>query len=109
MKPKSILLLLIAFTMLYACNKTEPIQPVKNDLTGMWASSGHATTWVIDNTNGAGDNVKYTEINKTDGRYLQVDVQPNTFHETYKISAVDKTSMILLDSKSVEWDFVRVR
>ncbi|MBB6109735.1 hypothetical protein SAMN05421821_105153 [Mucilaginibacter lappiensis] len=108
MKPKSLILLLLLITLFVsACVKDYQIEPVKNDLTGIWTSSDRTMTWAIENTKGIGYNAKFTELKKSDGRYLRVEMP--MINETYKITEVNKHDMILVDSKNFQLSFNKIR
>jgi hypothetical protein len=106
MKPNLIILLLAMIT-LQACNKTQDIQPIKPTLIGVWSTAN--ATWVINNTDGFGGNVRYTAYQSGGVTYLHQVIPPAGIDVVYVVARLDERELVLVDPDGVELGFVRVR
>jgi hypothetical protein len=100
---------LIALLALQSCHNNHEIEPAGNNLLGTWSSVKNGYTWSIENTIGVGYDAKFTELDKADGRYLQVNIPAIPINDTYKVSNVDALSLILISSKGDTVSFARIR
>jgi ABC-type proline/glycine betaine transport system substrate-binding protein len=109
MNSKTIILLLSIAICLVAtgCAKDQAVQPVRPTLIGVWSTAGQ--TWVIQNTDGVGYNVKYTAYTKGGVDYLHQVIAPAGIDMVYTVARLEDRRMVLVDTAGVELVFIRGR
>ncbi|MEZ2337670.1 hypothetical protein AB6735_18635 [Mucilaginibacter sp. RCC_168] len=107
MKPSlKILTLLLVAMLAVACNKSPDIQPVKNELYGVWRNEAANLQWTITNTKGLNDGARFTDYRANGHRYLKVEALE--IKDTFEINSVTDHQLDLTDSKGVNYLFIKM-
>lgn len=101
-----ILPLIIVALLAAACNKTPDLQPVRNELYGVWRNEPTQMQWTITNTKGLNEGGSFTDYRANGHRYLKVAVLE--VNDTFEINAVTDHQLDLTDSKGVNFLFVKM-